>query len=154
MNTFYMAAAYLALLIVACRGRRRWVLLGVVLFNLVPDLFFSVESAPRDIWRILALLWAMLFFAGLEPRGLRKAYLGKLILCFAVCFTVMSTHVVCFVVLPFIVAAWVIWRWLEARMTELKGAAGVLLQWPLWQSRWPKPERLCCRRLCCRTTTA
>ena len=28
MNTFYMAAAYLALLIVACRGRRRWVLLG------------------------------------------------------------------------------------------------------------------------------
>ena len=33
-------------------------------------------------------------------------------------------------------------------------AAGVLLQWPLWQSRWPKPERLCCRRLCCRTTTA
>ena len=78
LNTFYMAAAYLALLIVACRGRRRWVLLGVVLFNLVPDLFFSVESAPRDIWRILALLWAMLFFAGLEPRGSRKAYLGKL----------------------------------------------------------------------------
>lgn len=33
-------------------------------------------------------------------------------------------------------------------------AAGVLLQWPLWQSRWPKPERLCCRKLCCRTTTA
>ena len=130
------------------------VLLGVVLFNLVPDLFFSVESAPRDIWRILALLWAMLFFAGLEPQGSRRSYLGKLVLSFAVCFTVMSTHVVCFVVLPFIVAAWVIWRWLEARMTELKGAAGVLLQWPLWQSRWPKPERLCCRRLCCRTTTA
>ena len=40
----------------------------------------------------------------------------------------MSTHVVCFVVLPFIVAAWVIWRWLEARMTQLKGAAGVLLR--------------------------
>ena len=33
-------------------------------------------------------------------------------------------------------------------------AADVLLRWPLWQSRWPKPERLCCRRLCCRTTTA
>lgn len=128
LNTFYMAAAYLALLIVACRGRRRWVLLGVVLFNLVPDLFFSVESAPRDIWRILALLWAMLFFAGLEPQGSRRSYLGKLVLSFAVCFTVMSTHVVCFVVLPFIVAAWVIWRWLEARMTELKGAAGVLLR--------------------------
>ena len=128
LNTFYVAAAYLALLIVACRGRRRWVLLGVVLFNLVPDLFFSVESAPRDIWRILALLWAMLFFAGLEPQGSRRSYLGKLVLSFAVCFTVMSTHVVCFVVLPFIVAAWVIWRWLEARMTELKGAAGVLLR--------------------------
>ena len=40
----------------------------------------------------------------------------------------MSTHVVCFVVLPFIVAAWVIWRWLEARMTDLKGTAGVLLR--------------------------
>ena len=128
MNTFYMAAAYLALLIVACRGKKRWVLLGVVLFNLVPDLFFSVESAPRDIWRILALLWAMLFFAGLEPGGSRRAYLGKLVLCFAVCFTVMSTHVVCFVVLPFIVAAWVIWRWLEARMTQLRGTAAVLLR--------------------------
>ena len=70
----------------------------------------------------------MLFFAGLEPRGSRKVYLGKLMLCFAVCFTVMSTHVVCFVVLPFIVAAWVIWRWLEARMTQLRGAAAVLLR--------------------------
>lgn len=70
----------------------------------------------------------MLFFAGLEPQGSRRSYLGKLVLSFAVCFTVMSTHVVCFVVLPFIVAAWVIWRWLEARMTELKGAAGVLLR--------------------------
>lgn len=46
MNTFYMAAAYLALLITLCRGRKRWVLLGVVLFNLVPNLFFSVQSAP------------------------------------------------------------------------------------------------------------
>ena len=70
----------------------------------------------------------MLFFAGLEPQGSLRSYLGKLVLSFAVCFTVMSTHVVCFVVLPFIVAAWVIWRWLEARMTELKGAAGVLLR--------------------------
>lgn len=128
LNTFYMAAAYLAVLIVACRGRKRWVLLGVVLFNLVPDLFFSVESAPRDIWRILALLWAMLFFAGLEPQGSRKAYLGKLILSFAVCFTVMSAHVVCFVVLPFIVVAWVVWRFLEARMTKLRGAGVVLLR--------------------------
>ncbi len=32
-------------------------------------------------------------------------------------------------------------------------AAGVLLQWPLWQSRWPKLERLCCPRLCCRIIT-
>lgn len=128
LNTFYMAAAYLALLIVLCRGRKRWVLLGVVLFNLVPDLFFSVESAPRDIWRILALLWAMLFFSGLDTRGSRRAYLGKLALSLAVCFTVMSAHVVCFVVLPFIVAAWVIWRWLEARMAGLAGAGKTLLR--------------------------
>ncbi len=125
--TFYMAAAYLALLITLCRGRKRWVLLGVVLFNLVPNLFFSVQSAPRDIWRILALLWAMLCFAGIQPRGSWKSYMGKLALSFGVCFTVMSTHVVCFVVLPFIVAAWVVWRFACARMTRQRGAGGTLL---------------------------
>lgn len=125
--TFYMAAAYLALLIALCRGRKRWVLLGVVLFNLTPNLYFSVQSAPRDIWRILALLWAMLCFAGIQPCGSWKRYMGKLALSFGVCFTAMSAHVVCFVVLPFIVAAWVIWRFAHALMTQSRGAGRTLL---------------------------
>lgn len=32
--------------------------------------------------------------------------------------------------------------------------AAVLLPWHLWQSRWQQPGRLCCRKRCCRTTTA
>ena len=111
---FYMAAAYLALLLVLCRERKAWVLLGMLLLNLVPGLYDSVAAAPRDIWRILALFFGMLVFAGLQPRGGGKLYAGKLILAFTVCFAVMSAHVVCFVVLPFIVVAWVLWRWFEA----------------------------------------
>lgn len=126
--TFYMAAAYLALLLTFCREKRMWVLLGVVLFNLVPNLYFSVESAPRDLWRMLALLLAPLVFYGVSPAGDWKRYIGKLLFSFAVCFTVMSTHVVCFVVLPFIVVAWVVWRFLEARMTHLRGAGKTLLR--------------------------
>lgn len=126
--TFYMAAAYLALLLCFCRERKRWVLLGVVLFNLVPNLFFSVQSAPRDIWRMVGLLFAMLAFWGIHPNGNWKRYTGTLLLSFAVCFTVMSTHVVCFVVLPFIVVAWVAWRFIEARTTALAGAGKTLLR--------------------------
>lgn len=122
MLTFYMAAAYLALLLTFCREKKMWVLLGAILFNLVPNLYESVAGAPRDIWRMVALLEAPLVFWGISPRGDWKRYLGKLLLSFAVCFTVMSTHVVCFVVLPFIVAAWVLWRVLDARMSLLRGA--------------------------------
>ena len=32
--------------------------------------------------------------------------------------------------------------------------AAVPLPWHLWQSRWQQPGRLCCRKRCCRTTTA
>ena len=32
--------------------------------------------------------------------------------------------------------------------------AAVLLPWHLWQGRWQQPGRLCCRKRCCRTTTA
>ncbi|MEG0048107.1 MAG: hypothetical protein RR865_03015 [Clostridia bacterium] len=126
MLTFYMAAAYLALLLFLCRERKAWVLLGMVLLNLVPELYYSVAGAPRDIWRILALFLAALAFAGIEPCGHWKAYLGKLAIAFAVCFTVMSAHVVCFVVLPFIVAAWVLWRWLEALLYRNKSAGRTL----------------------------
>ena len=151
---FYMAAAYLALLLVMCRERKRWILLGALLLNLVPNLEASIASAPRDIWRIIALLWAALFFVGFQPLGGWKRYVGKLALCFAVCFTVMSAHVVCFVVLPFIVIAWVVWRWLEALLANekragrtlaasvglaLSGAAGTLLAFSgnLWcYFRW------------------
>ncbi len=162
MNTLCMLMAYVALLCVLCRGRKRWVLLGVVLFNLVPDLFFSVQSAPRDIWRILALLWAVLFFAGFTPGKGWKQYLCRLCLCFAVCFVAMSTHVVSFVVLPFIVVAWVVWRFACARMTAhggalreglksvglaLSGAAGTLLAfsgnlWCYWRWGELSPWRL------------
>lgn len=126
--TFCMAAAYLALLFTFCREKRMWVLLGVILLNLVPDLYDSVAGAPRDIWRILALLLAALVFSGVSPAGDWKRYVGKLALSFAVCFTVMSTHVVCFVVLPFIVVAWVIWRFVQARMTCLHGEGKTLLR--------------------------
>lgn len=122
MLIFYAAAAYGALLLTLTGEKKICVLLGVILFNLVPHLYTSVESAPRDIWRILALLWAAQVFCGLTETGGWKRYLGKLILCFAVCFTVMSAHVVCFVVLPFIVIAWVVWRFLHAGLTQLKGA--------------------------------
>lgn len=122
MLLFYAMAAYGALLCTFCRNRKICVLLGVVLFNLVPDLYFSVATAPRDIWRILAILWAAAVFSGLTEEGNWKQYLGKLLLTFFVCFTAMSAHVVCFVVLPFIVAAWVLWRFLRHGITQYGGA--------------------------------
>ncbi|MBP3646592.1 MAG: hypothetical protein J6K55_09235 [Clostridia bacterium] len=125
---FYAACAYGALLLHFCREKKVCVLLGAVLFNLIPQLYYSVAGAPRDIWRILALLLAVLAFSGINEKGNGKAYVGKLILSFAVCFTVMSAHVVCFVVLPFIVAAWVVWRVLDAHMTAIKGAGRALLR--------------------------
>ena len=146
--TFYMIAAYLALLTVLTRERKRWVLLGVLLLNLVPNLYYSVNGAPRDIWRILALVIAALFFAELTGlRGLRPSYengkgnheefygglrpfshknlliyIGKLLASFAICFTVMSAHVVCFVVLPFIVMAWVFYNWYNDAVDSAKKA--------------------------------
>jgi len=122
MLIFYAMAAYGALLCSFCRKRKICVLLGVVLFNLVPDLYFSVAGAPRDIWRILAVLWAAAVFCGLTEEGNWKHYLGKLVLTFLVCFTAMSAHVVCFVVLPFIVIAWVLWRFLRHGITQYGGA--------------------------------
>ena len=122
MLIFYAAAAYAALLLTHCREKKVCVLLGVVLFNLIPELYFSVESAPRDSWRMLALLFAALAFGGLKEDGNWKQYLAKLLWVFALCFTVMSTHVVCFVVLPFIVVAWVVWRFLHAGLSQLRGA--------------------------------
>ena len=128
MLIFYAGAAYVALLLHFCREKKVCVLLGAVLFNLVPELYWSVAGAPRDIWRILALLWAALAFAGLKESGSWKQYLGKLLWVFALCFTVMSTHVVCFVVLPFIVIAWVLWRFLHAGLTSYAGVWRALLR--------------------------
>ncbi|MDD3334625.1 MAG: hypothetical protein PHI98_03805 [Eubacteriales bacterium] len=116
MLIFYALAAYAALLLILCKERKAFVLLGLVLVNLVPNLYDSVAAAPRDIWRIVGILISMLVFYGIRPLGKAKAYIGKLLLSFGVCFTVMSTHVVSFVVLPFVVAAWVLWRWGEALM--------------------------------------
>lgn len=125
---FYTIAAYGALLLTFCREKKGWVLLGVLLFNLVPNLYSSIASAPRDLWRILAILLSVLAFAGLQPRSRTAGRcLGKLLFAFVLCFTVMSTHVVCFVVLPFVVIAWVIWRWLESLMLRRGGAGRTLL---------------------------
>lgn len=126
--SFYMVAAYLALLLVFCRERKRWVLLGALLLNLVPDLVHSVAGAPRDIWRIVALMIAMLVYAGLEPSGNWKKYAGKLLLSFVLCFTVMSAHVVCFVVLPFIVIAWVLWQWMTSAAMAYRGGGHALVR--------------------------
>ncbi|MBO5502806.1 MAG: hypothetical protein J6A48_12365, partial [Clostridia bacterium] len=128
MLFFYACAAYLALLVHFCREKKVCILLGVVLLNLVPDLYHSVAMAPRDIWRILALLLAVLAFSGINEKGNGKAYVGKLILSFAVCFTVMSAHVVCFVVLPFIVVAWVLWRFLHKGLTRYASVWRALLR--------------------------
>ena len=119
--TFYAGAAYLALLLHFCKEKKVCMLLGVLLFNLVPNLYPSVAGAPRDMWRIVALLFAALAFSGFDEKGGWKQYLGKLVWVFALCFTVMSAHVVCFVVLPFIVAAWVLWRFLHQGLTQLGG---------------------------------
>lgn len=121
MLVFYAGAAYAALLLTFCKEKKVCVLLGLILFNLVPELYFSVAGAPRDLWRILALLFASLVFAGFQEDGNWKHYLGKLLWVFVLCFTVMSTHVVCFVVLPFIVVAWVLWRFLHKGLTSLGG---------------------------------
>ena len=148
---FYMAAACLALLITLTRERKRWILLGILLLNLVPNLYFSANGAPRDIWRILALLLAALFFAGLQPltpRGWRP-YAAKCLGALCVCFTAMSAHVVCFVVLPFVVVAWVFSAWYRAAcsqekrvMRELAAATGIALSGALgtlgafWGNLW------------------
>ena len=128
MLIFYAACAYAALLLHFCGEKKVCVLTGAVLFNLIPQLYFSVSGAPRDVWRIIALLIAVLAFSGITEKGNWKAYVGKLLVSFAVCFTVMSAHVVCFVVLPFIVVAWVAWRVLHAHMTAIKGAGKALLR--------------------------
>lgn len=127
MLTFYALAAYGALLLVLCRGKKPCILLGIVLINLIPNLYHSVAGAPRDLWRILALLLAAVYFAGLEVR--EKSFLktlGRAAATLAVCFAVMSAHVVCFVQLPFLVVGWVVWQWLSS-LYRADGQAGRVL---------------------------
>ena len=111
---FCMAASLLAAVWVFTRGKPRWVCLGVLLLNLVPDLFSASAGAPRDIFRLLATLTAFLGLYSLSPSGGWKAYCGKALLMLVLCFTCMSAHVVMFVVLPFLVVAWVLHRFVEA----------------------------------------
>ena len=127
MLTFYAVAAYGALLLILCREKKPCILLGVVLLNIIPNLYDSVAGAPRDIWRILALLLGALYFCGLSAKqpGFWRT-LGKAALTLLACFVVMSAHVVCFVQLPFIVVAWVVWQWLTS-LYEVKGQSGKVL---------------------------
>ncbi len=127
MLVFYAIAAYGALLLVLCREKKPYILLGVVLLNIIPNLYDSVAGAPRDVWRILALLLAVVYFLGLEARqaGFWRN-LGKMAVTLLVCFVVMSAHVVCFVQLPFIVVGWVLWQWLMS-LYRADGQAGRVL---------------------------
>ena len=124
----YLLLAYSALLILLTRGKRRWVLLGLILFNLVPNFVYSLSTAPRDTWRCLALMIAAVGLLGLRPDGGVWRYLGKLVFVTALCFTAMSAHVVGFVVLPFMVAAWVLLRWLESLYARDRRAGRTLLR--------------------------
>lgn len=126
--TLFLLSAFGALLIRLTRGNRRWILLGLLLFNLVPNYVYAVISAPRDNWRCLALLATAVALTGLQPDGGFKTYLGKLALVTVLCFTAMSTHVVSFVVLPFIVIAWVALVWLESLYRNEKRAGRTLLR--------------------------
>ena len=121
--SLYLLMAYAALLIRLTRGDRRWVLLGLMLFNLVPNLVYSLALAPRDTWRCLAIVIGALGLFGTTPDGGFKRYLGKLAFVTVLCFTVMSAHVVNFVVLPFVVVAWVVYAWLTA-LYRRNGQAG------------------------------
>lgn len=121
--SLYLLMAYAALLIRLTRGDKRWVLLGLMLFNLVPNLVYSLALAPRDTWRCLAIMVGALGLFGTTPAGGWKQYLGKLAFVTALCFTVMSAHVVNFVVLPFVVVAWVAYHWLTA-LYRRDGQAG------------------------------
>ena len=121
--TLYLLMAYAALLIRLTRGNRRWVLLGLLLFNLVPNLVYALSTAPRDTWRCLALLVGAVALCGLSTEGGWKRYLGKLVWIAVLCFTVMSSHVVCFVVLPFLVVGWALWQWLSS-LYRRDGRAG------------------------------
>ncbi|MDD3409798.1 MAG: hypothetical protein PHY12_03220, partial [Eubacteriales bacterium] len=138
---FYFAAAYGAALWLVTKGKPRWLALGVLLLNLVPDLYFSANGAPRDIYRLLATMALFGFLWSIRPDGSWKRMLGKAALWLIVCFACMATHVVMFVVLPFMVAAWVLfcffeawaqkmahpWRTLgRAALLALAGAAGTV----------------------------
>jgi len=110
---FYLLAAFLALCLRAARGKLRWVMLGLLLLNLIPNLVYSFGGATRDAWRCLAVLLAALAFFDLRP-GKGRHYLLNILFAFFVGFTAMSAHVLCFVIVPFIVVAWVVAVWLEA----------------------------------------
>ncbi len=125
---FYLLAAYMALLIQFTGGRKRWILLGLLLFNLVPNYIFSYAGAARDSWRCLAILVAAVALCELRPNGNFKQYIGKLVFITVLCFTVMSTHVVSFVVLPFLIIGWVLLCWLEALLRRSKQAGRTLLR--------------------------
>lgn len=115
---FFVFISYAGLLWLACGKKKIWIALGLLCFNLVPSLYYSALGAPRDIWRILAVLLAVAFLCGFTEKGNWRTYLLKcFVMCF-ICFTVMSAHVVCFIILPLLVVAWVLWRLLASAVSK------------------------------------
>ena len=103
---FYLLAAFIALCLRVTRGKLRWLMVALLLFNLIPNFVYSIGGATRDTWRILAVLLVVLALFDLRPAKGRR-YTLSLLFAFAVGFTAMSAHVLCFVIVPFIVIAWV-----------------------------------------------
>ena len=103
---FYLLSAFIALCLRLTRGKLRWLMVALLLFNLIPNFVYSIGGATRDAWRILAVLLLVLAVFDLRPAKGRR-YALSLLFMFFVSFVTMSAHVVCFVIVPFIVAAWV-----------------------------------------------
>lgn len=110
----YLMLAMVAALLLVTRGHRKATALGLLLIGLVPMLYASLIAAPRDLWRMLAMLAFFLCFSALRPEGRWPAVLGKAALAMLLGFACMASHVVMFVILPFLVVAWVLVWWLGA----------------------------------------
>lgn len=124
--TFYFLAGFFALALQFTRGNWRWSLLSVLLLNLVPELELPILGSTRDLFRFVGLCAALLYLYSLRPTGGIRSLLGKGAGMLTVCFAAMSTHVVSFVVLPFMVVGWVALCWFESLLARRGGSGRTL----------------------------